>query len=436
MNIKEYKEKLFKSDTRKRLIENFLSLSVLQIANYILPLITLPYLVRVLGPEKFGLIAFSQAFIGYFMILTDYGFNLSATRDISINRENKEKVSEIFSSVMIIKLALMIISLILMSVIIFSFEKFIHDWIIYYLTFGMVVGQVLFPVWFFQGMEKMKYITFLNILAKVIFTVAIFVFVKEASDYLYVPLLNSLGFIIAGILGLWIVFRDFEISFKFVGLEELKRQLKEGWYIFISQVNITFFNNTNVIILGSFTNNTIVGYYSAAEKLIRAVMGLQIPLINSVYPTMSKLLKEDINKAVAFGKKLLIYGTFTYVTLISIILLLSNEVIILLLGDNFTNSEIIFKIMLIIPITVFINNIYGTQFLINIGHSDKFSKIIIISGMSNLILCPILTYFFSYIGTAISWVIAEFFVLYGMYYYTTKYIEQLKLKYILRFERH
>jgi PST family polysaccharide transporter len=436
VNIKEYKEKLFKSDTRRRLIENFLSLSVLQIANYILPLITLPYLVRVLGPEKFGLIAFSQAFIGYFMILTDYGFNLSATRDISINRENKEKVSEIFSSVMIIKLALMVISLILMSIIILSFEKFRKDWIVYYLTFGMVVGQVLFPVWFFQGMEKMKYITFLNILAKVIFTVAIFVFVKEASDYLYVPLLNSLGFIIAGILGLWIVFKDFEVSFKFVGLEELKRQLKEGWHIFLSQVNITFFNNTNVIILGLFTNNTIVGYYSAAEKLIRAVMGLQIPLINSVYPTMSKLLKEDINKAVAFGKKLLIYGTFTYVTLISIILLLSNEVIILLLGDNFTNSEIIFKIMLIIPITVFINNIYGTQFLINIGHSDKFSKIIIISGMSNLILCPILTYFFSYIGTAISWVIAEFFVIYGMYYYTTKYIEQLKLKYILRFERH
>jgi PST family polysaccharide transporter len=407
VNIKDYKEKLFKSDTRKRLIENFLSLSVLQIANYILPLITLPYLVRVLGPEKFGLIAFSQAFIGYFMILTDYGFNLSATRDISINRDDKEKVSEIFSSVMIIKLTLMIISLILMSVIIFSFEKFRQDWIVYYLTFGMVVGQIMFPTWFFQSMEKMKYITFLNILAKVIFTIAIFVFVKKASDYLYVPILNSLGFIIAGILGLWIVFRDFEISFKFVGLKELKRQLKEGWILFKTIIFVSAYRETNVFILGLVTNNTITGYYSIAEKILKAVQSLQGPLGQALYPVFCTKYGMNKKNFKLYHFKYLKLIILIYLSLTISIILLSPYIIKIAAGKTYNESVLDLQILSVVILVGGLNYYFGILGLIPLKFEKEFSRFVIITGLLNIILCLVLSYLFSDIGASVSLVLSE-----------------------------
>jgi PST family polysaccharide transporter len=408
---------LLATETRRRLFENFLSLSFLQVANYIFPLITLPYLVRVLGPEKFGLISFAQAFIGYFMILTDYGFNLSATREIAIYREDKEKVSGIFSSVMMIKFFLFLLALGIMSVIVFTFEKFRKDLEIYYLTFGMVLGQVLFPVWLFQGMERMKYITFLNILAKLIFTIAIFVFVRKVEDYLYIPLLNSLGFIVAGVLSLWIIFKDLGIEFRMPSWKGIKHQLKEGWYIFISTVAISLYTISNTFILGLFTNNTIVGYYSAAEKIIRAIQGLLGPISQTIYPHVSKLMYESKESGIKFLRKVtLLIGSFSFV-LSLIIFIFADLIVRIVLGSQYTESVIVLRIFAFLPFIIGLSNIFGIQTMLTLNFKKAFSNILISASCLNLVLALILVSSLKHIGISISVLISEMFVTLSMYIY-------------------
>ena len=273
---------------KKRLLSNFFSLSLLQTFTYILPLLTLPYLVRVLGVENFGLVMFAQAFIMFFNILVDFGFNLSATREVSIHRDDKEKLTEIFSSVMSIKFILIMVSFVILSVVVFSFDKFSSNWELYLLTFLMIIGQALFPVWYFQGLERMKYITIVNITSKLIFTIAIFIFIQNEDDYILVPILNGLGFIIGGLYSIWIIHKHFYQKFAFQSTETIMIHFKDSSQFFLSRLSVSIYTSANAFVLGIFTNNTMVGYYSIAEKLYIAMQVIYHPIVNTIYPYLSK----------------------------------------------------------------------------------------------------------------------------------------------------
>ncbi|MBP8944534.1 MAG: flippase [Paludibacteraceae bacterium] len=430
-NYHNWKNFFFSSPTRKKLTENFLSLSVLQGLNYLLPLITLPYLVRVLGPEKYGLVAFAQAFIAYFGILTDYGFNLSATREISVQRENKEKISAIFSSVMLIKFVFLILSFILMSVLVFSIHKFRNEWLLYFLTFGTVLGQVLFPIWFFQGIEKMKYITWLNIIAKTIFTVLVFVIIRQKTDYIYVPFLGALGTIISGILALGIIRKHFKVNFHLPSKNEVIHQLREGWYIFISTVAISLYSISNTFILGLFASNTIVGYYSGAEKIINAVQGLLSPVSQTIYPHISKIASESKERALKFLQKItILIGSSSFV-LSLLIFLLAEVVVKILLGGQYLESIKVLRILSFLPFIVGLSNIFGIQTLLTFDYKKAFSNILIIASLINITLAFILVPFFFHIGIAFAVVISETFVTIAMFVYLQKKgIKVLEGKYV------
>lgn len=401
--------------TKKRLISNFLSLSSVQVANYILPLITVPYLVRVLGPEKFGLIAFSQALIAYFSLLTDYGFNLSATREISIHRENSKKLSEIYFSVMFIKFLLMVLSLMLLCILVFSINKFREEWLLYLLTFGMVLGNVIFPAWFLRGIERMREIAILNILTRIIFTVAVFIFIRSKTDYILLPIINSVGFIVAGLLGLWIIFSRIGIRVKMPLIADIKYQLKDGWHVFISTIAISLYTTSNTVILGLFTNNTIVGYYSAGEKIVKAVQGLIAPLSQTIYPHISKLASESKEAALAFVRKVvrLVGGAMLGVSFL--LLLFAQQISNLVLGSKFQESIPVIQILSFLPFIIGLSNIFGIQVMLNFGLKQVFTRILIIASFVNILLALILVLPFQHIGISFSVLITELFVTITMF---------------------
>jgi polysaccharide transporter, PST family len=200
---------------------NFISLSVIQLLNMFLPLLILPFLVRKLGLENFGLLIFSQALIAYFTLIVDYGFNISATREITMHKDDNIYISKIFYSVFFIKIFLLLFSIILISIIIFSFDIFEENYLLYYISFSMIIGQMLFPVWYFQGIENMKMIAILNVIIKSIYTIMIFSFITSSQDLLYVASFNSLSFIIVGIIAFYMAQKNLKLvplDFKYIKL--------------------------------------------------------------------------------------------------------------------------------------------------------------------------------------------------------------------------
>jgi len=326
------------SDDKKRLLENLFSLSALQGVNMILPLITLPYLVRVLGVEIFGLISFTLSIIMYFNILVSFGFELSATKEISLHRDDTKKVAEIFSSVMIVKIVLLCISLLLLSILIYYIDEMRKYSSLYYLTFGIVIGNTIFPSWLFQGIEKMKYITYINVSSKIFFTILIFILVKDSSDFIYVPLLNSLGSILSGLFSLWLVFKVFNYQFIIPTVDDIIKQFSNSYHFFLSRVANNGSRYYATTIIGIYFGNTIVGYYSMIEKLFYAFLSIGGIISQTIYPYMSR------TKNIIFLKKVIVIVSISSI-LILVPLMLYNELFINLIFNE--NNELLSNIFLI-----------------------------------------------------------------------------------------
>lgn len=368
------------------LIKNFSFLSSLQILNLVIPLAVYPYLIRVLGSEIYGVIVYAQAILGYFQILVNFGFNVSATKDISLNRNNKNKLIEIVSSVLIIKGILFIVTICFLSILISFIPQGSNYKLLFYLSLWLCLYDLIFPVWYFQGVERMKYITYFTIISRSLFVVLIFIFVKSSAHYLRVPLINGTGALIAGIISLWFILKVDKISFKIQSFRTLKKYFLKSIPLFVSGISVKLFVDANKIIIGSLLGMNEVAYYDLAEKIVNFLKTPQLIVSQVIFPKVSK------NPESVFLKKMLRISLVIACILVCAIQIFATKLIFLLGGESMMPAVPLLRIFSIVIIIVYISQYTTVLSLLSNGLNKIYMKIIMGSGIL-YILCVSIIYF-------------------------------------------
>lgn len=390
--VNKIKNKL-KSKDGKTLLENFVSLSAIQLVGMVLPLITLPYVLRVMGFEKYGIIVFATALVAYFQSLTDFSFKITAVRDVAVFKDSQNKLNLIYSKVITIKTIFLLLSLLLIGLIVYLYPPFYEYKLIYGLCMLSLVGHTLFPEWFFQGIEKMRYITYLNVGIKVFFTLCVFVFIKTEEDFWIYPLLQSAGLIGAGLVGQLMLIYKYKLKFIWLPKRIIKNTITSNFPIFVNQFLPTLYNNTSIFLLGLFSVPTMVGIYNS----ILIVVNLAIALLEIVSRVFFPFLNRKKGAFENYRKMML-----GIVSLISICILVGHKLVFWYLNITHENA---FWILLILVIGIFgytLYNIFGLNYFI-VHRQDKLvMKNTIRASVAGFLLAFPLLYLLGIFGAAIN----------------------------------
>lgn len=399
-----------------KLIENILSLTTIKGLEYLLAFITFPYLTRVLQVEMFGAVVFAQVVINYFTLFTDYGFNLLGPKEIAQN-DDITKRGKVFANIFFAKILLLAIATIVFLISVFILAKYFNaDICLYAVVYITVIGNVIFPVWFFQGVQQMRYITIVNIIARLFSIAGIFYFVKQPQDYLLAALFQAIVPLIAGICSWIILIKNFPEVLCLPKLKDLKNTLTDGWSIFISTVAINLYTASNIVFLGIFTNPVTVGYFSGAQKIIDNVKQLLGPISQAIYPHISKLVKESPQNVKPFLRKVILVLGGGNLLLSIFIFIFAEPIVDILLGSGYEESVILLRIMAFLPFIIALSNVFGIQIMLPFGMQSIFSRILICAAALNTCMVLPLIYFWQDIGVSISIVATECFVTTVMYF--------------------
>lgn len=392
-------------ENSKRLIGNFMSLGFQRGIAIVFPLLVFPYLLRVLGFSGFGVFTLVQTGIMYFDLLIAFGFGLTATQRIAKTNGDVNQQQKIILSVYLVKLILFAASLcaLLLSIV---FIPYLRQNIFLLLFAALyLLGNLLFPDWYYQGIQKMKNCTFITLISKLISLVLIIVLVKGQNDIDKAFFALAAGNVLAGGIGFILLWKQAALKFYMPDKKFVLQLFKESSYVFASIILAPLYSSVNIFILQLFANPLIVGSYSVAQKIFSAAGMLTGVVNNTYFPHLSQLYASSPVNYKKEVKRLLKIIGLAFFTFSLIQFLFADDIMLLLAGKN-SGEDIAYAVTIlqIMSFALFFSpyvSFFFQQMIIQHQQKQAIFNIVIAIAV-NLISAVILAYWYSGIGMAIN----------------------------------
>lgn len=368
--------------SNKTLLENFSYISLLQVFILLAPFLTYPYLTRVLGTELYGLVLTAQMLASYATIIVRFGFDSVSSRHISINRDDKSKLSEIMSSILTMRGGLWVVSFIFYIAVVLLIPVYRENLLLFLFSYGLTLNVLLFPQFFFQGIEKMKFITIINVIIQAIFIVLTFIVIKEPSDYIFVPLLHAVGYLIGGIISLYIIFHRYGIEFRMPKKSEAEYYFKDALPLFTTDAVCTIKDKLNYLLLGLSVGMSEVVIYDVGSKLTSLAIQ-PLTIINTVlFPKMAKDRNDN------HFKKIGMMVTVAIIAMVIVINLFLEPIVYILIGKPVPLLPV--RILLLSPIFLGMSSYISSSLIVARGYNKYMFYSILVTTATYVILLLVL----------------------------------------------
>ena len=350
---------------RNKSLQNFLFLALIQSSTVLISIISMPLLIQSIGAEQFGWVNLSFSVIIVFNILVGFGFNLNAPREVALNQTNKEALSQLVSNVFSAKLLLALFSTGLILIGAFGLNLFQGYQSVLVFSVFLLFSEATFPLWFFQGMEKMKLISIANVFSKLLYLLGIVLFIHDPEQSKWVNFIMGASGLGINILLLIYIHYVLEIKFykpKFVQLFAL---LKNTGLLLLSNIVTHFSINGGLVVLSFFASAITLGLFSLAERISMVLRMFPSMVIHSIYPYASKLLKENRTTFISFVRKVNLISLAIGLIVSLAVFGLAPFIVQLFSKAEFADSISYLKILAFIPFLACLNIMNVVIFLVN-----------------------------------------------------------------------